>query len=147
MISEEYTVVLLLDSSDACANLITLAFSTTGQPHLLRHEKNPVEFKDYLTKSIENQASEKYIKPRLILISADELDDELRGLLKYIKTHELLKLIPVVVFCATNCETAIGRDSAGYINSYIQRTNNTDKDKETITTLANYWLKWNNLPP
>ena len=147
MISEEYTVVLLMDSSDACANMITQAFSTTGQPHILKRTATSDDFKDYLTKSLESRASDKYIKPRLIVISADQMDDELRELLKYVKTHELLKLIPIVVFCGSHCETAIGQENTRYVNSFIQRKNDPDQDKETVITLATYWLKWNNLPP
>ena len=89
MISDEYTVVLLFESSDAYANLITQAFSTTGCPHLMKHVNNIGEFKEYLTKSLDDHSSEKYIRPRLILLSGEDLNEEGRELLAYVKNHPL----------------------------------------------------------
>lgn len=146
MISDEYTVVLLFDRSDAYGNLITQAFSTTGSPHLLKHLTSVEAVKDYLTRSLEDTTSEKYIKPRLIVFSADTLDEESRELLRFIKNHPVLKLTPIVVFCSTECGEAIGREYMKYINSFVRRKDNPDQDKEIVTTLASYWLKWNNLP-
>lgn len=146
MISDEYTVVLLFDRSDAYANLITQAFSTTGSPHLLKHLNSVESVREYLTKSLEDNSSEKYIKPRLIVFSADKFDDESRELLRFIKTHPLLKLTPIVVFCNEECGEAIGHQYLSYINSFVRRNNNPDQDKDIVTTLASYWLKWNNLP-
>ena len=146
MISDEYTVVLLFDRSDAYGNLITQSFSTTGSPHLLKHLASVDAVEEYLTKSLEETSSEKYIKPRLIVFSADTLDEESRKLLKFIKTHPTLKLIPIVVFCSSECGDAIGREHLKYINSYVKRMDNVEQDKEIATSLASYWLKWNNLP-
>lgn len=146
MISDEYTVVLLFDRSDAYGNLITQAFSTTGSPHLLKHLTSIEAVKEYLSKSLEDDSSEKYIKPRLIILSAESFDDESRELLRYIKTHSLLKLIPVIVFCSEDCDDSIGKDYMGYLNSFVKRKDNQDEDKEIVSTLASYWLKWNNLP-
>lgn len=147
MISDEYTVVLLLESSDAYANLITQAFSTTGCPHLLKHVSSAEAFEEYLTRSLDEHSSEKYIRPRLILLSGDDLEGSSRKILRFVKTHPLLKLIPVVVFCGKDCETSVGVDNVPYINSFVNRKNNPEEDRETVTSLARYWLKWNNLPP
>jgi len=147
MISDEYTVVLLFEGSDAYANLITQAFSTTGCPHLMKHVNNVENFKDYLDRSLEDQSSEKYIRPRLILLSGEDLNNEGRELLSYVKNHPLLKLIPVVVFCSSECEKAVGTANLHYINSFVKRKNNSDEDRELVASLARYWLKWNNLPP
>ena len=146
MISDEYTVVLLFDRSDAYGNLITQAFSTTGSPHLLKHLTSVDQAKDYLIKSLEDETSEKFIKPRLIVISADVLDDESRDLIRFIKTNPSLKLTPIVVFCSEECGESIGQDNLPYINSFVQRKDDHEKDKEIVSTLASYWLKWNNLP-
>ena len=146
MISDEYTVVLLFDRTDAYGNLITQAFSTTGSPHLLKHLTSAENVKEYLGKSLEDDSSERYIKPRLIIFSADKMDEESRELLRYIKTHPLLKLIPVVVFCSTDCSESVGIDYMGYVNSFVKRKDDIEQDKEIVSTLAGYWLKWNNLP-
>ena len=146
MISDEYTVVLLYDRTDAYGNLITQAFSTTGSPHLLKHLTTLEAVREYLDHSLEDDSSEKYIKPRLIIFSADSFDDESRELLRYIKTHPSLRLIPVVVFCSASCDEAIGIDYMSYVNSYVKRKDDHEQDKEIVSTLASYWLKWNNLP-
>ena len=147
MISEEYTVVLLLESSDACANLITQSFSTTGEPHLLRRVTDISAMKEYLIKSLDRHSTEKYIKPRLIVISIESVDDNLRALVKFIKTDAALKLIPIVMFCGESCDDSIGGEKAVNVNSFIKRKSNADEDKETVANLASYWLKWNQLPP
>ena len=147
MISDEYTVVLLFESSDAYANMITQAFSTTGCPHILKHIPSITGCKDYLTNSVDEHSSEKYIRPRLILLSAENVDGDARDLLEFIKTHPLLKLIPVVIFCSVDCEQSVGADNLQHINSFVKRKNSMDEDREIITHLARYWLKWNNLPP
>lgn len=147
MISDEYTVVLLLESSDAYANLITQAFTTTGCPHILKHVTSIADCRKYLTKSLDEHSTEKYIRPRLILLSAENLSDDARNLLEFIKTNPLLKLIPLVIFCNIDCEKSVGIENIRYINSFVKRKNNLDDDRETITHLARYWLKWNNLPP
>lgn len=147
MISDEYTVVLLFESSDAYANLITQAFTTTGCPHILKHVNSIENCRDYLTKSLDEHSTEKYIRPRLILLSAEDLAGDARELLKFIKTHPLLKLIPTVVFCSDDCEKSVGVENIRYVNSCVKRKNNLDDDREVITHLARYWLKWNNLPP
>lgn len=146
MISDEYTVVLLYDQTDAYGNLITQAFSTTGCPHLLKHLKSSEEVKVYLGNSLEDDSSEKYIKPRLIVFSADKFDDDSRELLRYIKTHPLLRLIPIVVFCSTECDDSIGVEYMSYVNSFVKRKDDHEQDKKIASTLASYWLKWNNLP-
>jgi len=147
MISDEYTVVLLFDSSDAYANLITQAFSTTGCPHLMKHVNNIEGFKEYLTNSLDEYSSEKYIRPRLILISGEDLNEEGRELLSYVKNHPLLKLIPVVVFCGTDCEKSVGSENLQFVNSFVKRKDISEEDREVVVSLARYWLKWNNLPP
>jgi len=147
MISDEYTVVLLFESSDAYANLITQAFTTTGCPHILKHVPSIEKCKEYLTRSLDEHSTEKYIRPRLILLSAERLEGDARELLGFIKTHPLLKLIPIVVFCSVDCEESIGVENIRHINSFVKRKNNQDDDRGVITNLARYWLKWNNLPP
>lgn len=147
MISDEYTVVLLFESSDAYANLITQAFTTTGCPHILKHVTSIDNCRDYLTRSLDEHSTEKYIRPRLILLSAENLGEDARELLGFMKTHPLLKLIPIVIFCGVDCEKSVGSENIRYINSFVKRHNNQDDDRETIMHLARYWLKWNNLPP
>ena len=147
MISDEYTVVLLLESSDAYANLITQAFTTTGCPHILKHVTSAESCREYLSRSLDEHSSEKYIRPRLILLSADNLSEDDRELLVFIKTNRLLKLIPLVVFCSVDCDRSVGKENIQHINSFVKRKSNPDEDRETITHLARYWLKWNNLPP
>jgi hypothetical protein len=147
MISEEYTVVLLLENSDAYANLITQSFSTTGEPHILRRVTDIGSMKDYLVQSLDSHSTENYIKPRLIVISVDAVDDDLRDLIRFIRSDGSLKLIPVVLFCSASCDDSIGHNHSISVNSFINRTLNVDKDKEVVANLASYWLKWSHLPP
>jgi len=114
---------------------------------LLKHVNTAEEFRSYLSHALDEHSSEKYIRPRLILLSGDDLNSQARDLINYVKSHHLLKLIPVVVFCGADCKKAVGSENLQYINSFVKRGNNTEENRELATSLARYWIKWNNLPP
>lgn len=99
----------------------------------LRHEN---EYEDRL----------KYPMPNLILL--DIRMPKISGfeVLKFIKSNELLRPIPVVMFSTSLSPENIAESYHSFANGYITKNVNLDEFYQTLESLLNYWLYCNVTP-
>ena len=67
--------------------------------------------------------------------------------LKNIRQHEALKLMPVVILTSSSQEEDVVNGYKLGANSYIRKPVNFNDFQEAIKCLGLYWLIWNEPPP
>ena len=147
MVSEDNTVVLLFDSGDTSANLISKCFSIIDVPHQMRRVTNPDAMINYLKESDNKDNSEQFIRPRLIVIHVNTFDNEIETLLEYVKNDPDLKRVPLILLSESADSQSIQTAYRLKTNSYIVCPESPLEIEKVMCEVASYWLKWNQLPP
>lgn len=83
--------------------------------------------------------SEKESLPQLIILDLNMPGIDGRKMLRILKSKEILKLIPVVIFTTSIDRKDIEDCYANGANTYIQKPLTFDALKETCTSLIEYW--------
>jgi len=148
MVSEEHCVVLLLENNDNDANIIIQNFQLVDVAHEVRRVADSESMLAYLKECIDKNGSDKYIKPRLIILGIDDLSDDIVAILEFLQQDSELKRVPVLV-----CSSTLS-DNNSIVKAYQLNANSfliKPTDKKEFTNVAQevggYWLKWNQLPP
>jgi len=147
MVSEDNIVVLLFDSNDATAKIISSCFFSTDVAHQLRRVSSRDAMVKYLQESLLKESSEKFLRPQLIVLHTQAFDKDIESLLDYIKNSTELKRIPVLILSESDDETSIDSAYRLKANSYIVCPGDSEDIEKVIIGVASYWLKWNHLPP
>ncbi|WP_455207800.1 hypothetical protein [Kaarinaea lacus] len=146
MVSEEHCVVLLLEKNDNDANIIMQSFLSIDVPHELRRVVDCDAMFVYLKESLNKSSSEKFVKPRLIIIGIDQLTDEVVKVMEFLQKDNELKRVPVLVFSRSSDNSHILRAYQLKVNSYLLKSDNNDEFTNVAREVGSYWLKWNQLP-
>jgi len=85
-------------------------------------------------------------RPDLILLDLNLPRKDGREVLTEIKSDNILKLIPIVVFTTSEAEQDILKVYALHANCYITKPVDADKFIKTINTIKNFWLTIVKLP-
>ena len=147
MAADDNTRVLLYDNDALGATLIINNFAKTNMAHHMRHMTSSESVLRYLKSTIENTASDKSEKPHLIIFNVDNLDDDCKNILTFIKTDKILKRIPVLIFSSRDDNSSIETAFQYKVNSYLIKPTDSDEFAKVVYEVANYWLKWNQLSP
>ena len=146
MVSEDNTVVLLFDSDDTSADLISRSFASVDVSHQLRRVTNSGAMFSYLKDAMTKDGMEKDLRPRLIVIHAKKFDSDVEAAIASIKHDTELKRVPVIVFSESSDEQSVQKAYQLKTNSYIVCPETPAQVESVITEVASYWLKWNQLP-
>ena len=84
--------------------------------------------------------------PHLILLDLNIPKIDGREVLRIIKEHETLKLIPVVILTTSKAEEDIIRSYELHANCYITKPLGLDQFLKVIKTIENFWLTIVRLP-
>ena len=148
MVSEEHCVVLLLENNDNEANIIIQNFQLVDVAHEVRWVTDSNALLEYLKESVNKDNSDKYIKPRLIILGIDELNAGIINILEFLQQDVELKRVPVLVCSSTlSDQNSIVKAYELKVNSYLVKPESKDEFSEIVREVASYWLKWNQLPP
>jgi CheY-like chemotaxis protein len=101
---------------------------------------------DYLLNKGRYTDAEKYPAPGIILLDLNMPRKDGREALKEIKSHELLKRIPVVVLTTSKAEEDIIKSYDLGVNSFITKPVTFDGLINVMKTLGTYWFDIVELP-
>ncbi|WP_455220922.1 hypothetical protein [Kaarinaea lacus] len=145
MVSEEHCVVLLLEKNDDDAQTIIQSFSSTDEPHEMRRCADCDAMLVYLKQSL-SKSSEKFIKPRLIVLGIESVTDEVVKLLEFLQEDDELKRVPVLVFSKASDNDNVLRAYQLKVNSYLLKPDDREELANIAREVGSYWLRWNQLP-
>lgn len=84
--------------------------------------------------------------PDLVLLDVNLPKKNGHEVLKYIKEHDGLKHIPVIMLTTSSSEKDISQSYNNYVNCYITKPVEVDDFMEVITTIEDFWITIVKLP-
>jgi len=118
--------------------LMKTALEEIGITEEVSYVENGVEVINYLEAVTEKNGVYNY--PKLILLDLNMPKMDGREVLKKIKSHELYRKIPVVVFSTTKNQLEVNRCYDLGANTYIIKPVSYDTLVDTIRQMCNYWF-------
>lgn len=136
MINQHYILVAEDDADDRF--LLQTALKETGFTERVVFAENGVELMNQLD-TIQNVQGQ-YNYPTFILLDLNMPKMDGREALKKIKTNDLLRKIPVIVFSTTKNQTEVKRCYDLGANTYIVKPVTFDNLLEIIRQIRQYWM-------
>lgn len=90
---------------------------------------------------IENSSIDLQKKPSLILIDADSTKISGFEILKYIKTHPYLRIIPTIILCSSEKDLDIIKSYKLQANAYIIKPKTISDFKNTVKKIESFWFR------
>ena len=128
--------ILLVEDNEGDIVLTLEAFKDGGVANKVSVLKDGQEAIRFLNKE------GKYIKektPDMVLLDINLPKVDGKDVLKYIKSSDYLKSIPVIIFTTSSSEKDIQDCYNNYANCYITKPDNFNKFQEAIHTIENFW--------
>lgn len=141
--SNEKIDILLVEDNPGDARLAIEALKDSKINNTLSVVHDGEKALQYLMK--ENEFSN-VRTPHLILLDLNIPKIDGREVLRIIKEHETLKLIPVVILTTSKAEEDIIRSYELHANCYITKPLGLDQFLKVIKTIENFWLTIVRLP-
>lgn len=141
--STEKIDILLVEDNPGDARLAIEALKDSKINNTLSVVHDGEKALQYLMK--ENEFSN-VRTPHLILLDLNIPKIDGREVLRIIKEHETLKLIPVVILTTSKAEEDIIRSYELHANCYITKPLGLDQFLKVIKTIENFWLTIVRLP-
>ncbi len=138
----EIEILYAEDNADD-AVLTLRALKKCGLSNRIFHVNDGAEALDFLY--CRNAFSDRKPNHHLKLILLDFNMPKVSGIevLEVVKSDNLMKLIPVVIFSSSKEEIDIKRAYEMGLNSYVVKPVDTDKFFNTIVEICTYWLNAN----
>jgi two-component system, chemotaxis family, response regulator Rcp1 len=86
------------------------------------------------------------VTPDIILLDINLPKLDGKEVLKYIKTNDKLKCIPVVMLTTSSSETDILDSYSGHANCYITKPVDFSKFMEVVESIEDFWMSTVRLP-
>jgi two-component system, response regulator len=145
MNGEPLRILLVEDNLDH-AELVKRSFDSNRIANCLFHAVDGEQAINYLAKKEGYSASEFAEYPNLILLDLRLPKVDGIDVLKYIKSNDKIKTIPVVILTSSDAETDIIKAYYNHANSYLVKPMDFNKFNELMNELGFYWLVWNQRP-
>ena len=120
--------------------LLQSAFEQHGLDDELLFVENGVEVLAYLDTQFRTQGPQAVL-PGLIMLDLNMPKKDGREVLRDLKSHEVYRRIPVVVFSTTGNVQEMLRCYQLGANAYITKPNNYNNFLEIVDHLHNYWIR------
>jgi len=138
--------ILIVEDEEAHAELTRRAIRKAGNVSRIDVVNDGEQALDYVFNRGKFDNREKYPRPGLIL-----LDIKLPGIdgievLKRVKEHPGLKMIPVIMLTTSKREEDIVASYSHYANSYLTKPVGFKEFEEKVKQLDFYWVKINEPP-
>lgn len=130
--SEVINIMLVEDNKDDCEAIVR-GFEACGFTH-------PIKWFNDSSVVLEYLLEEGNKKPSLILLDLNLPGVDGRSLLKYIKSHNHLRHIPIIAMTTSADQKDIVSCYKHGACSYIQKPVNFNKMKEVCQSIVNYWF-------
>jgi CheY-like chemotaxis protein len=144
--AEEIEILLVEDSSaDAELTLHALRKNALiGRVHIVRDGEEALNF-IFCKEAYRERAGQPL--PQLVLLDLKLPKVDGLSVLRTLKEDRRIRWIPVIVLTSSKEETDLAASYDLGVNSYIQKPVDFDQFRETLRTLALYWLSVNQPPP
>ncbi len=129
--------ILLVEDNPAHAELVKRSLPKTQLKMKLTHVKNGEEVISFF----KNNSC-----PHLILLDLKLPKMNGQAVLKYIKGHDTLKKIPVVILTTSSSMDDIRQAYLNHANGYLIKPTEFSEFQKIIEKTCNYWLKCNKVP-
>ncbi|MDY0038976.1 MAG: response regulator [Desulforhabdus sp.] len=144
--NSENTSILIVEDEEAHAELTRRAIRKAGHISRIEIVNDGEQALDYVLNQGRFTNRDEYPPPGLIL-----LDIKLPGIdgievLKRIKEHPVLKMIPVIMLTTSKREEDIVASYSHYANSYLTKPVGFKEFEEKVKQLDFYWVKINEPP-
>lgn len=144
--SDEVKVIdiLLVEDSETDAELTFEALKQGRLENTMNHVKDGEEAMRYLLKEGEYTDAK---RPDLVLLDLNMPKLDGRQVLKRMREHESLRVIPVVVLTTSSHDQDILESYGLAANSYIVKPVNLDRFFKVVQEIENFWVQVVALPP
>ncbi len=139
-------VILLAEDDEDDYLLIRDALKESRVSNDIHWVRDGEELLHYLHRQGEFADPKKSPKPCIILLDLNMPKKDGREALKEIKSHQVLRNIPVVILTTSKSDEDIIRSYGLGVNSYIRKPVRFDDFVEVIKTLGKYWFEIVELP-
>lgn len=140
-VSEVPVDILVIEDNPGDVRLIIETFKVSKIPHNLVVATDGEEALQIL----KNQCRESK-NPKLIILDLNLPKKSGMEVLKEIKTDNLLKQIPVIIFTTSNASEDITRCYHNSANAYIHKPIDLDQFVEVVNSMQKFWIKTAKLP-
>jgi len=140
-------IVLLVEDNSAHANLFMRCFSEQHTiPYKMFHVSNGEEALNYIYRRGPYTNPQESPRPDVIFLDLRMPKVDGLSVLTEIKTDEILRNIPIVVFTTSDEEKDLTAAYHHYVNSFLIKPMDFDEFLQMVNAMASYWLQWNRLP-
>ena len=138
--------ILLVEDNPDHAELIKRNFVDFHLANRLWHVEDGEAAIDYLHGENAYTDRAEYPLPQLILLDLRLPRIDGLEVLKRVKTHPSLKVIPVVILTTSDAELDLAMAYEHNANSYLTKPVGFENFSKLLNDLGFYWLAWNRLP-
>lgn len=144
--ANESPSILIVEDEEAHAELTRRAIRKAGNANRIDIVSDGEQALDYVFNRRKYSDKNEYPAPGLIL-----LDIKLPGIdgievLQQIKTHPVLKKIPVIMLTTSEREEDIAASYSRYANSYLTKPVGFKEFEEKVKQIGFYWMTLNEPP-
>lgn len=142
--SEEAPGVLVIEDSDHDYDMLDWAIHKSKIPCQLHHYETGDEALAFLQEHLDSPHSLlRNLKLALVLLDLNLPGVDGRTVLERIKTHPVLKVLPVVIFSTSTNPKDIAACYANGANAYVKKPMDIALLQESVRALLNHWLEIN----
>lgn len=129
--------ILLIEDNEGDIFLIKEALRETS------YQGDLIEIKDgeaAIAFFLKEKESQKPISINLVLLDINLPKKNGHEVLKFIKSSDAFKHIPVVMLTTSSSKNDIKKAYDNHVNSFITKPSDTEDYQEVITNIQNYWF-------
>lgn len=142
------SVVILVAEDDPEDRMLTIdAMNESKVANKINFVENGEELIDYLENRGQYEDKSIFSRPGLILLDLNMPKMDGREALKYIKSRDHLKLIPIIILTTSKAEEDIIKSYNMGVNSFITKPVSFSSLVDIMKTLGKYWFEIVELPP
>ena len=131
--------ILVVEDSLAQCELLSQALAQHGFEDALHIEHGIAPALTYLNHQLEDHAA----LPRLILVDLKLTNGSGIDIVRYIRSHERLHLVPVVILTTSDAQHDIEASYAAGANAYAVKPGTYTDFVKLTYDLCRFWLGWN----
>ena len=133
--------VLIVEDNDDDHFALMRALKKGGVTHEVVRSVDAESALEFIVKGMSH-----FNVPSLIILDLNLPGVDGRDLLKFIKTHDSLRIIPIVVLTTSDWQQDVDRCYENRANSYIVKSNDHNLFAYQLATLIHYWVDVVELP-
>lgn len=146
MMSEERSILLVEDNEDDVI-LIQRALRKGGITAPVHVARDGDEAVDFLSGAEQSQYTPAFALPNIVLLDLKLPKRNGFEVLQWIRSHQTLARLPVVVFTTSTQDSDLARAYGLGANSYLKKPATTGETTALLKAVGTYWLTYNERPP